>query len=102
MTYGTGSRSACQGAAEQDDPGWLAIGCPSDGQQSHGEDGYAVARCGDAGQCGGGRAGVADHRDAGLGVQQVTDAEPDDLAFAGQEDADLRARCLRSGGRVLG
>lgn len=88
MPYGTGSRSACQGPAEQDDPGWLAIGCPSERQQSHGEGGYAGARCGDAGQCGGGRADVADHRDAGLGVQQVTDAESDDLAFAEQEDAD--------------
>jgi hypothetical protein len=28
MTYGAGSHSTCRRAAEQDDPGWLAIGCP--------------------------------------------------------------------------
>jgi hypothetical protein len=32
MTYGTGSHSACQEAAEQDDPGLLAIGCLSERQ----------------------------------------------------------------------
>ena len=53
----------------------------------------------DAAQRLGGGAGLTDHLDVVLGLEQVGDAAPDDLVVVEQEDPDRRCRRIASGQR---